>query len=116
MTTVTFEKNEHGEYTGFTCFGHAGFAKKRLFRGYEPDILCAAISALTANTVNGLEELAGEQIIVTENAEDGFLRCEIKSQLKESSKLLIDAYVLSLTEYSKQYGTKYLTVNFKEVR
>ena len=115
MTTVTFEKNEHGDYVGFTCFGHAGFAKKRL-RGYEPDILCAAISALTCNTVNGLSEIAGEELTITENAEDGFLKCDIKSKLKDSSKILIESYILSLTEYSKQYGSKYLTVNFKEVR
>ena len=113
MTTVTFEKDEHGKYKAFTCFGHAGFAKKR-FGKYEPDILCAAISALTANTVNGLTEIAGEDLTVTENEKDGFLRCVINSDLKESSKILIDSYVLSLQEYSKQYG-KNLTVDFKEV-
>ena len=113
MTTVTFEKDEHGNYMGFTCFGHAGFAKKR-FGKQQPDILCAAISALTANTVNGLTEIAGEQLTVTENEETGFLRCVIDSQLKESSKILLDSYVLSLQEYSKQYS-KNLTVNFKEV-
>ncbi len=112
MTTVTFEKDEHGNYKAFTCFGHAGFAKKR-FGKYEPDILCAAISALTANTVNGLTEIAGEDLTVKENEKEGFLRCVINSDLKESSKILIDSYVLSLQEYSKQYG-KNLTVDFKE--
>jgi len=114
MTTVTFEKNEYG-YIAFTCFGHAGFAKKRLF-GKEPDVLCAAISALTENVINGLEEIAGEQLTVTENAKTGFIRCEIKSTLKESSVMMIDAYVLSLKNLSESYGEKYLTVNFKEVR
>ena len=113
MTTVTFEKDKHGNYKAFTCFGHAGFARKR-FGKYEPDILCAAISALTANTVNGLSEIAGEDLTVTENEKDGFLRCVINSDLKESSRILIDSYVLSLQEYSKQYG-KNLTVDFKEV-
>ena len=70
MTTVTFVKDEHGNYKEFTCFGHAGFAKKR-FGKYEPDILCAAISALTMNVVNGLTEIAGEQVTVTENEKDG---------------------------------------------
>ena len=113
MTTVTFVKDEHGNYKEFTCFGHAGFAKKR-FGKYEPDILCAAISALTMNVVNGLTEIAGEQVTVTENEKDGFIRCVLVSDLKESSKILLDSYVLSLTEYSKQYS-KNLTVNFKEV-
>ncbi|MBR4277438.1 MAG: ribosomal-processing cysteine protease Prp, partial [Lachnospiraceae bacterium] len=102
-----------GSYKGFVLFGHAGFAKKR-FGKYEPDILCAAISALTSNVVNGLTEVAGEKLTITQNEEDGFLKCVIESSLKESSVILLDSYVLSLTEYSKQYG-KNLTVNFKEV-
>ncbi len=113
MTTVTFEKDAHDEYRGFTCFGHAGFAKKR-FGKYEPDILCAAISALTANVINGLTEIAGEHVTVTKNEKDGFISCRFDSGLKESSRLLVDAYVLSLSEYSKQYS-KNLTLNFKEV-
>ena len=113
MTTVTIEKDEHGSYKVFALFGHAGFAKKR-FGKYEPDILCAAISALTSNVVNGLTEVAGEKLTITQNEEDGFLKCVIESSLKESSVILLDSYVLSLTEYSKQYG-KNLTVNFKEV-
>ncbi|MCR4617129.1 MAG: ribosomal-processing cysteine protease Prp [Lachnospiraceae bacterium] len=113
MTTVTFEKDGHGSYKGFTCFGHAGFAKKR-FGKTEPDILCAAISALTANVINGLSEIAGEKLTVTENEETGFIRCIFESELKESSVLLVDSYVLSLSEYAKQYS-KNLTVNFKEV-
>ena len=39
--------------------GHAGYAK----RG-RPDILCAAISALTIGTINSLEELARERLTV----------------------------------------------------
>ena len=39
MTTITICKTADGKYTGFTCFGHAGYAKKN-----RPDILCSAIS------------------------------------------------------------------------
>ena len=114
MTTVTFEKDGNGRYRSFTCSGHAGFAKKKAGK-YEPDILCAAITALTANTINGLSELAGEKITVTKNDEDAFVRCEIESQLKESSVLLVDSYLMSLQEYEKDYG-KYLKVFVKEVK
>ncbi len=113
MTTVTFEKDGDGQYRSFTCFGHAGFARKKAGR-YEPDILCAAITALTANTINGLSELAGENVTVTKNDEDAFVRCEINSPLKESSILLVDAYLMSLREYEKDYG-KNLKVIVKEV-
>ena len=113
MTTVIFEKDGNGMYRSFTCSGHAGFAKKKAGK-YEPDILCAAITALTANTINGLSELAGEKITVTKNDEDAFVRCEIESPLKESSVLLVDTYLMSLREYEKDYG-KYLKVFVKEV-
>ncbi len=114
MTTVTFEKDGSGRYRSFTCSGHAGFARKKAGK-YEPDILCAAITALTANTINGLSELAGEKITVTKNDEDAFVRCEIDSPLKESSILLVDSYLMSLQEYEKDYG-KYLKVFVKEVK
>ena len=69
--------------------GHAGYAK----RG-RPDILCAAISALTIGTVNSLEELAGERLTVTENEQTGFLKCDFESVLQEKSGFLMDSMVL----------------------
>ena len=47
MTTITICKTADGKYTGFNCFGHAGYAKKN-----RPDILCSAISTLVINTIN----------------------------------------------------------------
>ena len=67
MTTITVRKDKKGAYRGFTCMGHAEYAK----RG-KPDILCAAISALTIGTVCSLEDLAGERLKITENEETGF--------------------------------------------
>ena len=40
--------------------GHAGYA-----RPGKPDILCASISTLVINTINSLEELAGETLQVS---------------------------------------------------
>ncbi len=50
--------------------GHAEYAKAG-----EPDVLCAAISALTIGTVNSLEQLAGERLSVTADEKTGFLKC-----------------------------------------
>ena len=90
--------------------GHAGYAR----RG-KPDILCAAISALTIGTINSLEQLAGERLAVTENAETGFLKCDFDSILQEKSSFLVDSMVFSLENMSKEYGEKYLQVRFEEV-
>ena len=90
--------------------GHAGYAKRR-----KPDILCAAISALTIGTINSLEELAKEQLNVTTNESTGFLKCDFESVLQEKSIFLMDSMVFSLENLSKEYGETYLQVKFEEV-
>ena len=90
--------------------GHAEYAK----RG-KPDILCAAISALTIGAINSLEELAGEQLAVTTNEKTGFLKCDFESVLQEKSIFLMDSMVFSLENLSKEYGETYLQVKFEEV-
>lgn len=90
--------------------GHAEYAKPG-----RPDIVCAAISALTIGTVNSLEELAGERIQVTADEKSGFLKCDFESILQEKSSFLMDAMVFSLENLSREYGKKYLQVKFEEV-
>ena len=43
MIQITFHKTRTGDYQGFTCSGHAGYA------AYGEDIVCAAVSALVIN-------------------------------------------------------------------
>ena len=110
MTTVVICKSKDCSYQGFYCMGHAEYAK----RG-RPDILCAAVSALTIGTINSLEILAGEKIVVTSNEETGFLKCDFESVLQEKSNFLMDSMVFSLENLSREYGEKYLQVKFEEV-
>ena len=110
MTTVTFQKNADGSYRGFVCKGHAGYAK-----GKQPDIVCAAVSALTISTVNALSDLAKEELECETDDDTGYLKCEIKSNLQEKSVFLMDALVLGLQNISESYGSRYLQVKFKEV-
>ena len=114
MTTVIIRRDSEGSYRGFTCMGHAGYAKKKLF-GKEPDILCAAISVLVQNTINSLEELAGEQQEVVANEETGFIKCDFRGVLQEKSVFLLDSMVYGLENISREYGEKYLQVKFEEV-
>ena len=110
MTTIVIQKSKNGSYRGFTCMGHAGFAKHN-----EKDVLCAAISTLTICTINALEELAGEKLTYVTNEETGFLKCEVQSELQEKSAFLMDSMVFSLENLSKEYGKKYLQIKFEEV-
>jgi len=88
MTTIIVRKDKNGSYRGFYCMGHAEYAR----RG-KPDILCAAISALTIGTVNSLEELAGERMKVTADEESGFFKCDFEDILQEKSSFLVDSMV-----------------------
>ena len=110
MTQITFHKTTAGEYKGFTCDGHAGFAD------YGEDIVCAAISVLVINTINSLEQITGEQIQVETDENVGTIRCRFVNQpLKETSKALMDSLVLGLTQIEKQYGENYCKLTFEEV-
>ncbi len=110
MTTVVIRRTKAQSYKGFTCMGHAGYAKPG-----RPDILCASISALVINTINSLEELAGETLLVSTNEETGFIQCIFESGLQEKSVFLMDSMVFGLQQLSETYGKKYLTVKFEEV-
>ena len=50
-TTVTFFRRADGKLTGYRAAGHTGFA------GAGTDIVCAAVSALTQSTLNGLQSV-----------------------------------------------------------
>lgn len=110
MTTVMVYKTCTGMYRGFTCMGHAGFAKDG-----EPDILCASISFLVINTINALEELAGESFQTAAKEETGFIQCEFQEALQDKSVFLLDTMVFGLKNLAETYGKKYLQVKFKEV-
>ncbi len=114
MTTVIIHKSEDGQYRGFVCMGHAGYARRRMFRR-EPDILCSAISALVIGTVNALQELAGEKLDVAQNEASGFLRCDFQEPLQEKSVLLMDALVFNLENLGREYGERYLQIKLEEV-
>ena len=114
MTTVIIRKDKNNAYQGFTCMGHAGYARRRLFRR-EPDILCAAVSVLTFSLMNSLEELAGEHIKVTQNEETGFINCVFEESLQDKSIFLMDSFAFSMENLSRQYGEQYLTVKIEEV-
>ncbi|MCM1543355.1 MAG: ribosomal-processing cysteine protease Prp [Blautia sp.] len=110
MITVEVHRTKNHEYKGFSCIGHAEYATPG-----HPDIVCAAVSALTIGTVNALEALAGEKMTVSQNEETGFFKCDFEDALQEKSNFLMDSMVFSLENIRKEYGRKYLKVKIKEV-
>lgn len=110
MTKITFYRTKSGEYAGFTCDGHAGYAEA------GGDIVCAAISVLVINAINSLEEITGEEMRVVSDEETGVIRCRfVNLPLKETSRALMDSLALGLTHIEKQYGKNYCRLLFEEV-
>ncbi len=110
MTKITFYKTAAGEYAGFTCMGHAGYADA------GEDIVCAGISALVINAINSLEEITKEPMQVDSDEETGTIRCRFTCRpIQDSSRTLMDSLVLGLTRIAEQYGKKYCRLIFEEV-
>jgi len=109
MTTITISKDKNGSYKQLTCTGHAGYANA------GNDIVCASVSVLVINTINALEELAGESFETNADETEGFINCDFTKPLQERSVFLLDAMVYGLENIQKEYGKKYLKVKFKEV-
>ena len=109
MTHVSIIKTRNGEYKGFNCIGHSGYADA------GEDIVCAAISVLVINTINSLDQLAGQKIKLVTNEEEGLIDCRFEKNINEKSKLLLDSMVLGLGEIKKQYGKTFIDLTFEEV-
>ena len=109
MTTITISRDKNGSYRQLTCTGHAGYANA------GKDIVCASVSVLVINTINVLEDLAGECLEVAADEAVGFINCDFTAPLQERSVFLLDAMVYGLENIQKEYGNKYLKVKFKEV-
>ncbi len=108
MTEIEIVKNQ-GEYRGFECHGHSGFAEE------GDDIVCAAISVLTFNTVNSIDYLTDDEISVTTNEKEGDMQCYFLGKPSKEAILLIDSMILGLESISAQYGAQYLKIVIKEV-
>lgn len=110
MTTIIIEKSRDS-YKTITCMGHA--KRKRLW--FEKDLVCASISVLVINTLNGMEKFTDTKMEITTNEETGFIRCVFPDSLSDNAKVLVDTMILGLEQICQEYGKKYCNVKFKEV-
>ena len=109
MTHITIYRNQKNVFTGFCCEGHAGYANA------GDDIVCAGISTLVINTINSIEVLTDTEILADAEQESGTIHVNFPSGCDKQAKLLVDAMILGLQGIQKNYGEKFLTLDFKEV-
>jgi len=108
MTKISIVKS-NGKYKGFECHGHAGYAEE------GEDIICAAISMLTINTINSIETLTDDEIEVSADEMNGDMSCYFVNSPSEFSDILMKSLELGLTSVASQYGEQFVTVLTQEV-
>jgi len=109
MTKVTIYKNVKNECVGFKALGHAGYAEE------GEDIVCAAISILTINTMNAIETFTDADVFLDTDEELGLIEYKIDEPTKETS-LLLDTMVLGLqTMADDENYAEYIDLLFEEV-
>lgn len=102
MIIAEIKKSDAG-YESFSCKGHAGYAEE----GY--DIICAAVSALTVNTINAIERFT--QDAFTADAADGNISWKFTEKpLSDRASVLMDALVMGLEDIQQSYGKKYIKI------
>jgi len=87
-TTVTFFRRSDGSLTGYRAQGHAGYA------AYGYDIVCAAISALTQSTLNGLQNVLKAPVMYDIDDQAGLLEARLTpeatpEQVRQAQLLLV---------------------------
>lgn len=102
MIEVVFDTNQQDRIWAFRICGHAGYAPEG-----EPDVVCAAVSALSLNTVNGLETFSSDSIRYEMN-EDGFLCAEVDAVRRGEgclqTDLILNLLRLGLQSISDTYS------------
>ncbi len=97
MITVTC-KRAAGKIWAFTVEGHSGYAEA------GEDIVCASVSAVVWNTVNGLSEIAA--LPAKCESREGFVSCELprlSPKDREKADLLLESMLAFLRALSEQY-------------
>ncbi len=94
------------QYLGFQTSGHAGFAPA------GQDIVCAAASMISIQTVNAIEALTTSEVAV--EVRDGYLICRLQTDSPEA-QLLLRSYELGLSMILREYGKQYIHIEYKEV-
>ena len=112
-TTVTFLKRSDGALIGYTAIGHSGYAEA------GKDIVCAAISALTASTLNGLRSVLKAPVMFDIDDERAFIEASLTPQATpeqiERAQILLLTLKEGLEAIQREYPRN-LRIIFKERR
>ena len=112
-TTVTFYKRSDGALIGYSALGHSGYAEA------GADIVCAAISALTQTTLNGLKNILEAPVMFDQDDDGAFIEAKLTPEASENqvqqAQLLLVTLLEGLQAIQRGYPRN-LRIIFKERR
>ena len=112
-TTVTFFRLSDGALTGYQAEGHSGYASA------GADIVCAAISALTQSTLNGLQNVLKAPVMFEMDDARAFIEAqltpEVTAEQFEKAQLLLVTMLEGLQAIQRGYPRN-VRIIFKERR
>lgn len=114
MIRVTFYQNQKKEIIGFDCRNHSGYAEE------GSDIVCAAVSVLTINTVNAIERFTDDVTDIRESEDaDGdepFITLRVVGEPSHDAELLLRTMASGIAdvEADKSHGD-FIDLIFEEV-
>ena len=112
-TTVTFYKRSDGALIGYSSIGHTGYAEA------GSDIVCAAISALTQSTLNGLKNILKVPVMFDVDEDGAFIEVSLTPEAEEATIRQAQLLLLTLQEGLQAIQREYprnLRIIFKERR
>ena len=100
-TTVTFVKRSDGALLGYSAGGHSGYAES------GADIVCAAVSALTQSTLNGLKNVLKAPVMFDQDDEGAFIEAMLTPEATEAqiqqAQLLLVTLLEGLQAIQREY-------------
>ena len=113
MTRCILFRDAEGRYTGFEVKGHSGYAEA------GSDIVCAAISALTQSTLNGLKNILKAPVMFNVDEDGAFIEVSLTPEANEAAIRQAQLLLLTLQEGLQAIQREYprnLRIIFKERR
>ena len=95
MVSIGIQRNSDGQVIGCHMSGHAGYDD----HGF--DIVCAAVSALSATAMLGLTQIAQQEGEYTNS--EGQCDMVLSGTISQSGQDILGTMILGLKEISRQY-------------
>ena len=107
INIIFYKRKRNRSLKGINVSGHAEYD--------EPgrDIICAAVSTLTINLINSIEQLTDTKWKFA--VDDGFIDMSFPSEIDDDCMILVESYFLGIESIIEAYGSSFIKIETKEV-